>query len=454
MPNGNEFWSMKASKTKGTGEIYLHGRIASAQSWFSDTVTPKKFKQQLDALGDIDTLDVYINSGGGEVFAGQAIYSMLKRHPAHVNAHIDGLAASMASVIAMAADTVYMPANAMMMIHNPWSKAQGDAKSFRKAADTLDKVAETCIAAYVDKSGMTNDEVLALLDAETWMTAEEAKALGFADVITNALSIAASIEDGMFNFSGQSMPLEKMINAKQLLSKLPNAISLASRIDNTPKREENKHMDFKELLASLPQEHQVIVSAVVAAGDSRIAEVQALLDASDAALQVANALAKTAPVAALSDEAFLASLPEEVRARYVADQAKAQEVMAAAQAIQATAKLNSFVAKAKAFDRIPVKAEDFGKALMAVSDAVPEAFTQIESVLGAVNAAMESSDLFKTLGSTSTSSAAGSSLDIMNEKAAVIAAADGITKEQAFLKVCKAEPELYAAYQLELKGEE
>jgi len=446
---------MKANKTKGVGEIYLHGQIASAQSWFSDAITPKKFKQQLDALGDVETLDVYINSGGGEVFAGQAIYSMLKRHPAHVNAHIDGLAASMASVIAMAADTVYMPANAMMMIHNPWSRAQGDAKSFRKAADTLDKVAETCISAYMDKCGLPKDEIVAIMDAESWYTAAEAKALGFADVITNAVDIAASIEDGMFNFSGQAMPLDKMLNVKQLLAKLPNATTLAHRIDNTPKKEENKLMDFKEVLASLPQDHQDIVSAVIAASDTKIAEVQAALDETIAKLDASQiALAAATPVAALSDEAFLASLPEEVRARYVADQATAKAALVAAQTIQAAAKLGSFVAKAKTFDRIPVKAEDFGKVLMAVSDAVPEAFAQIESVLGAVNAAMQSSDLFKSLGSTSPASAGGSSLDVMNERAEALAKQENCTKEQAFLKVCKADPELYNAYQRELKGEE
>ena len=434
--------------------MYLYGKIASAQSWFSDVVTPKKFKQELDALGNIETLDVYINSGGGEVFAGQAIYSMLKRHPAHVNAHIDGLAASMASVIAMAADTVYMPSNAMMMIHNPWSQGQGDAKSFRKMADTLDQVAETCISAYMDKCGMPKDEIVALLDAETWLTAEEAKAMGFADIITASVSIAASIDNGMFNFSGQTMPLDKMQNAKQLLAKLPNAITIVSRIENAPKGEELTPMNFKELLASLPQEQQDVVQAELVASNTQIVTLQASLDETVAKLNASQtALAAATPVAALSDEAFLAGLPEDVRTRYVANQALAAKALATAKTIQDAAKLNTFVSKAKAFDRIPVKAEDFGKVLMAISDAVPEAFAQIESVLGAVNAAVESSLIFKTLGSAR-SDTTGTALEALNAKGLEIANSDKITKEQGFAKACKQHPDLYDAYQKELKGGE
>ena len=133
-----QFWSMKQSKKSAkTGELYLYGPIASERSWFSDNITPKQFKKDLDALGNIDVLDVYINSPGGEVFAGQAIHSMLKRHPAHVNVYVDGLAASIASVVAMSADTLYMPRNAMLMIHNAWSRMQGNANDFRKMADDL-----------------------------------------------------------------------------------------------------------------------------------------------------------------------------------------------------------------------------------------------------------------------------------------------------------------------------
>ena len=118
-----KFWSFKALD-ETTGELLLYGEISDI-SWWGDEVTPKQFKEDLDALGDIDVLNVYINSPGGDVFAGQAIYSMLKRHKAQVKVYIDGLAASIASLVAMAGDKVIMPANAMMMIHNPWTWCWG-----------------------------------------------------------------------------------------------------------------------------------------------------------------------------------------------------------------------------------------------------------------------------------------------------------------------------------------
>ncbi len=188
------FWEFR-NQAESEADLYLYGPIGSdgGLSWLFDEITPKAFKGELDALGDIKTLNVYINSDGGDVFAGQAIHSMLKRHPANVIVTVDGLAASIASVIAMAGDTIRMPRNAMMMIHNPITITFGDANEHRKMADTLDQVRESIVAAYQDKTGMARDELISLLEAETWMTAEEAVARGFADEIDEAKQIAASL---------------------------------------------------------------------------------------------------------------------------------------------------------------------------------------------------------------------------------------------------------------------
>lgn len=174
-------------------ELTLYGEI-SDYSWWGDEVTPKQFKEDLDALGDIDTLNVYINSTGGDVFAGQTIYSILKRHKAKVNVYIDGLAASIASLIAMAGDKVIMPVNAMMMIHNPWTWAEGNANDFRKLADDLDKIRESMVVAYENKSALTTDEIKEIMDNETWLTAQECLDYGFADEIEESKQVAASID--------------------------------------------------------------------------------------------------------------------------------------------------------------------------------------------------------------------------------------------------------------------
>jgi ATP-dependent Clp protease protease subunit len=186
------FWNFKAID-KTTGELTLYGEISN-ETWWGDEVTPKEFKADLDNLGEIDTLNIYINSPGGDVFAGQTIYSILKRHKAHKNIYIDGLAASIASVIAMAGNTIFMPKNAMMMIHNPWTVGMGNADEFRKLAEDLDKIRESLIAAYENHSVLTRDEIIEIMDSETWLTATECEEYGFCDVVEEEKNMVASID--------------------------------------------------------------------------------------------------------------------------------------------------------------------------------------------------------------------------------------------------------------------
>ncbi|EMA6341690.1 Clp protease ClpP [Bacillus cytotoxicus] len=197
---GKPFFTFNALGSS-VGEINIYGEIASKNYWWDeDVVTAKEFKKQLDSLGNVETINVYINSPGGDVFTGQAIHSMLKRHDAHVNVYVDGLAASIASVIAMAGNTIHMPRNAMLMIHNPWTFAFGNAKDFRKTADDLDKIRDSILETYLSQSPeMNRDELINLLDNETWLTAQEALDLGLIDEITEENEVAASISDNLFN---------------------------------------------------------------------------------------------------------------------------------------------------------------------------------------------------------------------------------------------------------------
>lgn len=209
---GKKFWQFKAeANTAGVGELMLYGDI-SDMSWWGDEVTPKQFKEDLDALGDITELRIYINSGGGDVFAGQAIHSMLKRHSATKIVYIDGLAASIASVIAMAGDKIIMPTNAMMMIHKCWTIALGNAEEMRKIADDLDKIDESIIAAYVGKTGLDETDIIELMEDETWMTAQDAIDYGFADEIEESKQIAASLRNGVLVINGQEVDISRFAN--------------------------------------------------------------------------------------------------------------------------------------------------------------------------------------------------------------------------------------------------
>jgi ATP-dependent Clp endopeptidase proteolytic subunit ClpP len=156
-------------------------------------VSAKSFLNDMRAVKG-DTINLSINSPGGDVFAGVAIYNALRSSGKKVNVKVLGLAASAASLIAMAGDEIEMPENAMMMIHNPWSFAMGDADELRATADVLDKIGGSLVGTYAARTGKDEDEIKALLDAETWMTAQEAVDMGFATKVTPALQARASFD--------------------------------------------------------------------------------------------------------------------------------------------------------------------------------------------------------------------------------------------------------------------
>ena len=157
-------------------------------------VTANDFIAQLKELGDVSTINLRIASGGGSIVEGNTIFNALKRHEAKVITHIDSLAASMASVIAMAGDEIHMAANALLMIHNPWTMSMGGAEQLRKDADLLDKMEANIRTSYA-RSTLSAEELDAAMEAETYYTAEEAKEFGFIDEIDGANLAAASIGD-------------------------------------------------------------------------------------------------------------------------------------------------------------------------------------------------------------------------------------------------------------------
>lgn len=175
-----KFWNWLKNEQEGTRTLFLNGEI-SDETWYGDEVTPKLFKQELTSgEGDIT---VWINSPGGDVFAAAQIYNMLMDYKGNVTVKIDGLAASAASVIAMAGNTVQMSPVAMMMIHNPATIAIGDSSEMRKAIEMLDEVKESIMNAYEIKTGLSRSRISHLMNAESWFNAKKAVELGFADEI-------------------------------------------------------------------------------------------------------------------------------------------------------------------------------------------------------------------------------------------------------------------------------
>lgn len=173
-----KFWNWVRNENEEGRTLFLNGEI-SDETWYGDEVTPKMFKEELqDGEGDIT---VWINSPGGDVFAAAQIYNMLMDYKGNVTVKIDGLAASAASVIAMAGTEVQMSPVAMMMIHNPATIAIGDSSEMKKAIDMLDEVKESIMNAYEIKTGLSRSRISHLMDAESWFNAKKAVELGFAD---------------------------------------------------------------------------------------------------------------------------------------------------------------------------------------------------------------------------------------------------------------------------------
>ena len=175
-----KFWNWVKDEDTGSRTLYLNGTIAE-ETWFDDDVTPKAFKDELNAgAGDIV---VWINSPGGDCVAASQIYTMLMDYKGNVTVKVDGIAASAASVVAMAGTTVLMAPTALMMIHNPLTVAIGDSAEMQKAIDMLSEVKESIINAYEIKSGQSRTKISHMMDAETWLNANKAVELGFADGI-------------------------------------------------------------------------------------------------------------------------------------------------------------------------------------------------------------------------------------------------------------------------------
>lgn len=205
----SKFWKIKNEVESASVELYLYGQIAE-EPWRENDKSAKEFADDLAACGG-KNITLRINSPGGDIFAAQAIYNVLKAYPGKVTAHIDGICASAATVVACGAGKVVMPKNALYMIHNPMACVFDmlDAEALSKMADTLAKVKETVVNVYKDRAGdkMSADEIIRFMDEETWMSAEEALEKGLIDEIDD-YAINAQMKSGLVVVNSISMPVK------------------------------------------------------------------------------------------------------------------------------------------------------------------------------------------------------------------------------------------------------
>lgn len=209
------FWKWITNELDKNRILAINGIIAE-ESWFDDEVTPRLFKSELlNGKGDIT---VWINSPGGDCIAAAQIYNMLLDYKGKVHVKIDGLAASAASVIAMAGDTVEMSPVSMLMIHNPMTVALGDVKDMKKAIELLNEIKESIINAYEIKTGLSRNKISKLMDDETWMDANKALELGFIDSIWQRKESKVDVLDNaqpfIYSRNGANLVLVNKLKSK------------------------------------------------------------------------------------------------------------------------------------------------------------------------------------------------------------------------------------------------
>lgn len=211
-----KFWNWVRDENSGTRTLYLDGVIAE-ESWFDDDITPKAFKSELTA--DAGDIVIWLNSPGGDCIAASQIYAMLMDYKGKVTVKIDGIAASAASVIAMAGTTVLMAPTALMMVHNPLTVAIGDSEEMQKAIAMLSEVKESIINAYEIKTGQSRAKLSHLMDAETWLNANKAIELGFADKILEDDKKRMQTDDFTYAFSRRAVTNSLLDKVKPKLPK-------------------------------------------------------------------------------------------------------------------------------------------------------------------------------------------------------------------------------------------
>ena len=221
MKNPKKFWNWLDVKDEADAPeervLEINGEIAS-ESWFDDDVTPKLFKDEL--FSGSGPITIWLNSPGGDCIAASQIYSMLMDYAGEVTVKVDGIAASAASVIAMAGTKVLMAPTALMMIHNPMTLAWGDRSEMTKAIEMLDEVKESIVNAYEIKTGLSRAKISHLMDAETWMNANKAIELGFADDILEDKKKCAADETA-FSFAAKSSETRLMNKLEAKFGKKP-----------------------------------------------------------------------------------------------------------------------------------------------------------------------------------------------------------------------------------------
>ena len=236
-----KFWNVMKNDEEKSAELILYGSIGSDEYW--DDISDKAFKQDIENLGDVENITLHINSPGGSVFSAVAIANTLKNHKAKITANIDGLAASAATIVTSACDTVKMPKNALFMVHNPITFAYGNNQDMQKTLEMLNKVKNSIIETYLNKAKTDKETLSELMDNETWMSAEEAKEYGFVDEILDE-NVEKEVVENKLIINDMAFDISRFKNFKEKKNREPRVINISVNSTGSPEEIADKFRDI------------------------------------------------------------------------------------------------------------------------------------------------------------------------------------------------------------------
>lgn len=408
----NKFWNIASNFTDDSVlNMYVYGDIVTDSNWWfgsPDDVVTREFIKDLNNHPNAKRINVYINSGGGEVFAAVAIAQQLKKHKAEVHTYVEGIAASAATIIAMAGDVRHMTVSGLYMIHLPSSSARGNKHDFAKGIEVLEKVEDIIRLTYKSKTNLSDEELTQMIDHETWLTAEEAYKYGFItdidedpDQIDNLIK---EVQNDLIAMNGVNINIAAYAEPDQLRAKLAEIQDKIGR--------GGKVMDFQAFLNSLPVEKRTAVEnaikdqiankttelttqvtnlteQVTSLTDQLSTTQNDLTAAQDKLLTAENKIKELENSASEedADTKFLNSLPAEAKQAVLDARRVAAEAKAALDKANEDKAFAAFQDKVKTYDNLPLQ-DNHVKALYNMSKSCPEDFASVEALFNSANAAM------------------------------------------------------------------
>lgn len=447
-----KFWNLVPDANKpDVLNMYIYGEIKSAASFFGsqDDVVASNFVEDLNQYPGMKVINVYLNSPGGSVFAAAAIINQLRARDAEIHTWCDGICASAAVGVLMAADPGcrHMSRASMLMVHNPSSSVRGDQSAFMKAADLLGKVKKTILDIYVQGTGLPEAQLSKMMDDETYLTADEALQYNFVDKITE--------DDVSYNFRDESTLVCNQVSMDvAAFAELAGLKEHLQQHSMNLKEGGSKSMSFDEIMDSLTEEQRQAVSAYIdqltgAVAETTAAEVTAL---QGQVIELTDKLtAATAPAEPDGPEALLATMPQEIQDMVATARANEIASQRALQEMRDKAEFAEFKAQFTCYDNLPIN-DDHIRAMQPLAKNNPEMFGQLQELLKVANNAMKTQ--MCAMGSEGTDVGGTPTDALSNAIRDYQASHEGAEYADALRAVLRERPELYDAYRQSVLGAE